>query len=497
MNLLLIGSILAFSIWITSQLRILIRNYGAACATGLPVVICPYDPDSFIFAIVSEPLRPILKAVFPATITAAFEITCWGWEFHDKGSAHERLGKAFMVATTGDNRLVCADPGMAHSILARRKDFLHPEISLKTMGLLGPNLVTGKDESWPRQRRIIAPAFNERISLAVWKEGVQQASSLIEHMMSSVSDPQSTTLMEPTTANKSSDSLPGLRATAINVLTRVAYGRHTQFSISSSYRDSNKNLSYVDAVALVTDLLLAAAFVPPSILRLPFMPRLSKRLGEALVQLPSLTADMLDQERERSSSAPSDEVQNTIMTTLVRLSDQAKADGQNYEKISGGVGNKQYLTEDEIAGNLFIFTAAGFDTTSNTMSYALALLAAYPQWQTWIQAEIDDVLRHCDVRVEEEYATIFPKLTRCLALMFETLRLYPASLRLFHFKLHVLSMSTRWRYIRQHRSGGLTDWSSTLRDGFSLVKGFMFHNEVLTCPGPAGHALVQVRRCHK
>ena len=159
------------------------------------------------------------------------------------------------------------------------------------------------------------PAFNERISDAVWKEGIQQASSLIEYMMSSVSAPHNKTATASSTADTSSDSLPGLRAIAINVLTRVAYGRHTAFSISSSYRDSNKNLSYVDAIALVTDLLLAAAFVPSNILRLPFMPRLSKRLGQALVQLPSLATDMLDQERSRLS----ENGQNNIMTTLLRL----------------------------------------------------------------------------------------------------------------------------------------------------------------------------------
>jgi hypothetical protein len=73
---------------------------------------------------------------------AAFEVTCWGWEFHDKCAVHERLGQAFVIVTTGHNRLIYADATMAHSILARRKDFLHPDISLKTMGLLGPNLVT-------------------------------------------------------------------------------------------------------------------------------------------------------------------------------------------------------------------------------------------------------------------------------------------------------------------------------------------------------------------
>jgi len=239
------------------------------------------------------------------------------------------------------------------------------------------------------------------------------------------------TLPAPGTADKSSDSLPGLRAIAINVLTRVAYGQHTPFSIASSYRDAAKALTYVDGIALVVDLLLAAVFVPARILRLPFMPQLSRKLGQAMVKLPDLTVDMLDQERKRSSSANSEEFQNTIMTTLVRLSDQGKEQDDNHGSSDKSVAtgsNKQYLTEEEIAGNLFIFTAAGFDTTSNTMSYAICLLAAYPEWQAWTQAEIDVVLGDKDNEKLslEDYATIFPKLTRCLAVMFETLRVYPA-----------------------------------------------------------------------
>jgi cytochrome P450 len=247
-------------------------------------------------------------------------------------------------------------------------------------------------------------------------------------MMSSISAPHPPS----STTSPLSDSIPGLRAVAINVLTRVAYGRHTPFSISSSYRDSGKSLSYVDAIALVTDLLLAAAFIPSSILRLPFMPRLSRKLGQALVQLPNLTADMLDQERTRSSAASPDDVQNTIMTTLVRLSDQAQVKDQNHGKISASSehtfangSNGKCLTKDEISGNLFIFTAAGFDTTSNTMSYAIVLLAAFPQWQAWIQAEIDAVLGDHDGNLpEEDYAAILPKLVRCLAIMVSLTRYY-------------------------------------------------------------------------
>jgi cytochrome P450 len=64
------------------------------------------------------------------------------------------------------------------------------------------------------------------------------------------------------------------------------------------------------------------------------------------------------------------------------------------------------------------------------MAYAVTLLAAYPEWQNWIAEELDLVL--CDAGKTEavEYGETYSKLTRCLALMLETLRLYPAVVHL-------------------------------------------------------------------
>ncbi|KAK6858956.1 hypothetical protein PG995_004809 [Apiospora arundinis] len=417
MGLLYAGLVLIPLIWVSSHLRALARNYRAARLMGLPIVICPYDPDSFVFAIISEPFRPVLRSILPAAVFRAFQLTLWGWEFHDKSAAHERLGPAFVLVTTGLNRLISADPVMTGNILARRRDFVHPDVTTNTMGLLGPNLVTSSDESWSRQRRIVAPALNERISTDVWKESTEQASSLIDALLSSQSSGPST------------ETVSGLRAVAINVLTRIAYGRHTPFALPSSSYVPSTDMSYIDAIALCTELLLAAAFIPSIVLNLPVMPQTLRRLGAALDRLPRLTRDMLDQERRRDFpsagagqmiAARSDSVPDTIMRTLGKGSD-----------VSSTSSGKSYLTEDEIAGNLFIFTAAGFDTTSNTLGYAVTLLAAYPEWQNWVQAEIDTVLgSQQGVQWNEVslpgYATAFPKLVRCLAVMLETLRLFPA-----------------------------------------------------------------------
>ncbi|KAA8612564.1 CypX Cytochrome P450 [Pyrenophora tritici-repentis] len=313
--------------------------------------------------------------------------------------------------------------------MMKRKDFVHTYITNKAMGFLGANIITAKDDSWSRQRRIVAPALNERISQDVWTESTEQASSLAD------------TLHLPSTTHsleKSSEAVTGVRTIAMNVLARIAYGYNKPFAASQSSDLQAANFSYVDAIELCTQFLALAAFIPGGLLRLPIMPRLLQTIGAAMKQLPELTRDMLDQERSKGSSTPSSG-RSTIMSTLVRLSDQGKdqvSSGnsllveKNQQTTEASTSGSSYLTEEEIAGNLFIFTAAGFDTTANTMSYAITLLAACPEWQAWIQAEIDTVFGDTLGGVDgesalPEYATAFPKLKRCLAVMLETLRLYP------------------------------------------------------------------------
>ncbi|OLN86258.1 putative cytochrome P450 CYP13A3 [Colletotrichum chlorophyti] len=403
--------------WVASQAWALYRNYQAARTTGLPIIICPYDPENFFHVIFSVPLRPVFKFVLPRALYTTVRITTYGWEFPDKSATHDAIGPSFMIVSPGMNQLITADPAVAHAVAMRRKDFLQTPISAKVMGFLGANIVTSNGDNWSRQRRIVAPALNERISRTVWAETAEQATRLAEMVLSCP-------------GGKTSDTIPALRTIAINVLSRVAYGHRKPFALAKLPDRPDAEMSYVDAISLCTELLVFAAMVPGYVLRLPFMPNVARTLGAALQRLPGLTADMLDQERRRIAAphgrSPDADgaAPDTIMSTLVRLSDEAKTDGG--PGVKGTAAGKSYLAEEEIAGNLFIFTAAGFDTTANTMAYAVALLAVNPEWQGWIQAELDAVLGPIEEEGEvPDYATVYPRLTRCLAVMFETLRVCP------------------------------------------------------------------------
>ena len=108
------------------------------------------------------------------------------------------------------------------------------------------------------------------------------------------------------------------------------------------------------------------------------------------------------------------------MSQLVQASEHGDPDQQ-----TPGEKKTQSLSDEEMMGNLFVFTGAGFDTTANTISYALITLARYPQWQEWLFEEIDDILpREAAADEELDYATVFPKATRVLALMLEILRIF-------------------------------------------------------------------------
>ena len=66
---------------------------------------------------------------------------------------------------------------------------------------------------------------------------------------------------------------------------------------------------------------------------------------------------------------------------------------------------------------------AGHETTSASLSYAIPLLAVYPEIQKWIRAEVEEVAAEIGL---DDYTEAFPRLVRTLALMYETQRFFSA-----------------------------------------------------------------------
>ncbi|KAE9993167.1 hypothetical protein EG327_006166 [Venturia inaequalis] len=371
--------------WLLSNIFSLFNNYRQALTSNLPIIIGLGN-----WIVLSVPLRrTIEKLTSNSFYDKHFKITIYGWEFRDKNGSnekmHDRYGPMFLLVSAGETELWVADPTAAQSILTKRKDFVQSKMGTKIMEALGPNIITSDGDAWARQRRLIAPNLNERISEVVWTESTTQAATMAHHLLSQPKGETNTTL-------------EGLRSIALNVLGQAGYGEPQEWTAGTLATSEDAKMTFFDAVSKMIPLMIPVAILPSWLLRLGLMPKVLRDVGEAVDEYPGHTTALLN--KERALAKESGEERSNFIAMLARLSDgDDKADA------------KSRLTPEEIQGNLFLFTAAGFDTTANTLAYAVTTLAAKPDLQNWLFEELDHVLPS-DPSVEVDYKAIFPKLIR-------------------------------------------------------------------------------------
>lgn len=341
------------------------------------------------------PLNPLFRKILPEWLYEPVNLGTYGFEIRLKSSIFEKYGPAVMLVSSGPMEMSIIDPELAVEILKRPKDFPNNDITGVILNIFGTNLLTTNGETWSRQRKLIAPNINEKISSLVFGESCRQAREMLSFY---IDDMRGIT----------NDTMKGMKTVAINVLGTAGFGISRPWNEhGSTTRAPGHRLTYMEATKIVVENIVAAAVVPAKLFTLPFLPTEIQNIGHAKNEFPVHTHEMLENERKLQATTP--EPRHNLTSMLVRLAESDPESG-------GDPKSPQYLSETEILGNLFIFTAAGFDTTANTMAYALAFLTTYPEWQDWIHEEISRVVGHKEPD-QLVYADIFPRLPRCLALM--------------------------------------------------------------------------------
>ncbi|KAM7212893.1 Cytochrome P450 [Rhypophila decipiens] len=359
----------------------LFHNYRLAKKSGLPVLL-PY-------MILKVPLRPYLEK-YLGPIFSGIRPSIFGWEMIDKTAVHNTHGETLILCTPDVNEVWCSDPELSNIILARRRDFPQLQGTIRVMQTFGSNILASDGDVWARQRRLVVPNLNERIMGEVWGSTMEQTSQMVDFLLDSRLD--GVQGVGENSKGVSDQNLECVRSVAKNVLGQVGYGESRPFQLRGLPRDQEAaaKMTYVDAVGLCGELIIVCVVLSSWLLKMSFMPNILQILEITIDKLPNLCKDMIEEHM------------------LIRMSDDSKM-GRETSKETGGL----YLTEDEIMGNLFVFTAAGYDTTANTLGYAV-----------WMQEEIDSVLGQPGADIQD-YASLYPKLPRCLAIMLEVLRLIP------------------------------------------------------------------------
>jgi len=390
----------------------LLVNLIDARKSGIPYVVIPWDQNAFFWMICSVPLRPWLTKNMPRWIYDRLSLTIYGFEFLERLRPYEQYAapqgndKTYVIVTPGKFEVSTRDAEIVAELLRRPNDFMQVDISELFMAKFGQNVLTSNGESWARQRKVLASVINERISKTVFNESIHQTRGLVEEVVGDGA------------AGDTNRIFDMMKKITINVLSGAGLGSSVEWRDSANEKPNpGFRMTYIEAIKHVIGNVAGPLILPQwFLLNYPsFLPGYQnlKSLGYAIHEFPVHTRNLLDQERERTVAAHG-QTSSNIMSQLLQAS----------ENGDGELKGVKALSEEEMLGNLFIFTAAGFDTTANTLSYGLALLSRYPKWQEWLFEEIDHIMP-ADSSTDLDYAAIFPKALRVQAFMFEILRVFP------------------------------------------------------------------------
>lgn len=266
-------------------------------------------------------------------------------------------------------------------------------------------------------RKVISSCFSDSNYEPVWRESVSQAVDMGRYWSSHAS--------VETTADDT-------RTLSLNVMSKAGFGKVYPFKghHEGQTKLHGSDLSYKDALQTILENSMVIMVLGTKFLAKPWLPLSLKKLHYACSSFQAYMTELYEVEKEASTEKDASE--RNLMTSLLRSSQQ-ETEGS--------------LTESEIYGNsefpprtaqvvlcpeyvdltsrllVFVFNFAGHDTTAHTFVFIMYYLAGNPQVQDWLYEEIQHVFGD---RPQEEwnYRTDFPRLKRCLSVVFESLRLY-------------------------------------------------------------------------
>ncbi|KAK7701198.1 hypothetical protein SLS64_010531 [Diaporthe eres] len=249
---------------------------------------------------------------------------------------------------------------------------------------------------------MIATCFNEPNNEIVWSESLSLARDMLKYWVK-----------KPSISSSADD----LRTLSLHVLAGAGFGKSFEFEGHDERNSTSLSGDYKTSLQRILENCILIMILGPKTLSKarPWLPKTWKlgRLAERCADFQRYMTELYEDEKAQARLQRGSEAPKTLMSSLVR----ASQDGAR----SGGGG----LTESEIYGNMFMLNFAGHDTTAHTLTFAIHFLVANPAVQDWVSEEARGVLGGGeDQAAGWDYAASFPRLRRCFAVLLETLRLY-------------------------------------------------------------------------
>ncbi|KAI0916136.1 hypothetical protein AcW1_010008 [Taiwanofungus camphoratus] len=288
-----------------------------------------------------------------------------------------------------------------------KSSWIKPESSSGVVLTWGMNLFVAEKETWQRHRKIISPAFNNRLYKLVWDKTMSCYFDMLSHEGWSTRD----TVKIPQVLKYTSKF-------AFLLIATCGFGLPFTWSYDSSGglapkgEDESNTMTVAEALRVETSTTLMK-MAPKWALKLPF--KLAGEVAMAHEILDKFMHAQVDQRKVevRTQLAMNEEGSDDIFSLLVRANEVNALSDQS---------RKLTLNDEELIGNVFLLLFAGHETTAHTLSATFALLAVHQDIQEEIYRQIMDVVGPDSNPKIEDYH----KLDKVLYAFYEAARMFPA-----------------------------------------------------------------------
>ncbi|KAF8816637.1 cytochrome P450 [Phlegmacium glaucopus] len=321
----------------------------------------------------------------------------WAWR-HTFYKKYRNETVSLVPFLVGEPTLYSSSLDVARQISGggTKNNFIKPPATHAAILRWGMSLVSSNGETWRKHRRIMGPAFNNRVYQMVWTETLRTYHEMIA---------------AEGWADKKEINVPIVQSLtfklALLIIGKCGFG--FSFNWLEPAQSADGKMTIQRALRMVADSALAILFVPKWIQRLPF-----SGMTETLKADEHLMEFMKTQVKERKAEIGSMALGNASTTETDAFTMLIEANEDNDGKFK--------LDDEELIGNVFIMLFAGHETTAHSLAATLGLISLRNDLQEEIFEHIIGVIGYDRAPVFDDY----PKLDKVLAAFYEALRMFPS-----------------------------------------------------------------------
>ncbi|XP_040859075.1 cytochrome P450 3A6-like isoform X2 [Ochotona curzoniae] len=315
------------------------------------------------------------------------------WDFEMK--CYKKYGNIWGCFQGLQPVLVIADPEMIKTVLVKEcYSVFTNRRSFGPVGVMKIALMNSKDEEWKRLRTLLSPAFTAVKLKEMLPIIVHYGDVLVKNLSQEAEKGKPINLKEI------------LGAYSMDVITSTSFGVNTD-SLRNPDDPFLKNLRRLTNYDIFRPLLF-------SVTLFPFLTPVYEALN--ISRYPRDVIDFLKTSVEKmKDDRLKDKKKHQVDLLQLMINSQNSKEVDSYKA----------LTDTELVAQSIVFLSAGYETTSNALSFIMYLLATHSDVQQKLQQEVDSAFSNkalvtYDVIMQMEYLDMVVN---------ESLRLYPISSR--------------------------------------------------------------------